>query len=144
MNFIKMAKNICAAAAAGAVMTGAACALEPVNPQPSEPLTFVHPAYAKVTPDVAREMMREGVVVIDVREVDEFAEGHVQGAHNVPLSTMYVGMKLEAAPDLNQKVLVQCRSGVRVESAAKILIASGYRHVYNMYGILQWPYELVR
>ena len=41
----------------------------------------------------------------------EFAEGHVQGAVNVPLSTFHPGMRLEAAPDFNQKVLVQCRSG---------------------------------
>lgn len=33
---------------------------------------------------------------------------------------------------------------VRVERAAKILIESGYKHIYNMYGTMQWPYELVR
>ena len=42
------------------------------------------------------------------------------------------------------KVLVICRSGVRAEKASRILVESGYKHVYNMYGTSQWPYGLVR
>ena len=53
---------------------GIACAQEPVDPQPAKPLTYVHPSYHKVTPDVAKKMMEEGVVLIDVREPDEFAK----------------------------------------------------------------------
>ena len=63
---------------------------------------------------------------------------------NVPLSTLKPGVKLEAAPDLNQKVLVQCKSGVRAEKASKILVESGYKHVYNFYGTSQWPFGLVK
>ena len=33
---------------------GIACAQEPVDPQPAKPLTYVHPSYHKVTPDVAK------------------------------------------------------------------------------------------
>ena len=36
--------------------------------------------------------LSEGVVLIDVREADEFAEGHVKGAVNVPLSTFKPGI----------------------------------------------------
>ena len=143
-NFTKFMAQTFSVAAVAAALSSGALALEPVMPQPAQPLTFQHPAYAKVTPDVAKKMMEEGVVVIDVREPDEYASGHVKGAVNVPLSTFHPGMRLEAAPDLNQKVLVQCRSGVRVERAARILVESGYKHIYNMYGTLQWPYELVR
>ena len=142
--FTKIMTQAISAAALSAALSSGAAALEPVSPQPSQPLTYTNPAYAKVTPETAKKMMAEGVVVIDVREPQEFAEGHVQGAVNVPLSTFHPGMRLEAAPDFNQKVLVQCRSGVRVERAAKILIESGYKHIYNMYGTMQWPYELVR
>ena len=53
-------------------------------------------------------------------------------------------MKLEAVPNLNDKVLVQCRSGVRAERAAKMLIESGYKNVYNAYGTLQWKYGFVK
>lgn len=140
-------KNLCAAAAVTAGMAGAAAdaaALEPVSPQPSRPLTFSDPAYAKVPPEEARKMMAAGVVVIDVREPDEFAEERIAGSVNVPLSRFRFGMELGAQPDKNAKVLVVCRSGVRAEKAARILIASGYKHVYNMYGTSQWPYGLVR
>ena len=74
---------------------GIACAQEPVDPQPAKPLTYVHPSYHKVTPDVAKKMMEEGVVLIDVREPKEFAEGHVKGAINVPLSVF----KRNSLPD---------------------------------------------
>ncbi len=120
-------------------------AAEPVSPQPPQALTYSAPGYAKVTPAEAKKMMEAGsVVLLDVREREEFAEGHVAGAVNVPLSTLKTGERVKAAPDVNQKVLVQCRSGVRAEKASRILIESGYKHVYNMYGILQWPYGLVR
>lgn len=128
-------------AVAAALSMGVAVAQEPVDPQPAQPLTYSHPAYHKVTPEVAKQMMNEGVVLIDVREADEFAEGHVKGAVNVPLSTFKPGMKLEAVPNLESKVLVQCKSGVRAEKAAKMLVESGYKHVYNAYGTSQWKVE---
>lgn len=125
------------------LLSGAAFALEPVEPQPATPLTFENPAYQKVVPAQAREMIKEGVVVIDVRNpIERLTEGYIKGSVNVPLPSLKVGAKLTAAPDFNQKILVHCRSGVRAENASKILVQTGYKHVYNMYGILQWPYEL--
>ena len=88
--------------------------------------------------------MEEGAVLIDVRNPEEFASGHVKGAVNVPLEKFKVGMRLEAVPNVNDKVLVQCRSGVRAERASKILIESGYKNVYNAYGTMQWKYGLVK
>ena len=119
-------------------------AIEPVDPQPAMPLTFENPAYHKVVPSEAREMMKKGVVVIDVRmPVERIKEGFIEGSVNVPLPYLKPGAMLTAQPDVNQPVLVHCRSGVRAEAASKILIQTGYKAVYNMYGILQWPYDLV-
>ena len=84
--FTKIMTQAISAAALSAALSSGAAALEPVSPQPSQPLTYTNPAYAKVTPETAKKMMAEGVVVIDVREPQEFAEGHVQGAVNVPVS----------------------------------------------------------
>ncbi len=117
---------------------------EPVDPQPASPLSFKHESYHKVTPDVAKALMELGFTVIDVRESDEYQAGHIQGSINVPLSTFKEGMVLEAVPDFNTPILVHCRSGVRAENASKILVESGYKYVFNMYGILQWPYDLVK
>lgn len=126
-----------------ALLSTQAFALEPVDPQPATPLTFENPAYHKVVPSEAIKMIRDGVVVIDVRNpVERITEGFIKGSVNVPLPTLKVGAKINAAPDFNQKILVHCRSGVRAENASKILVATGYKNVYNMYGILQWPYEL--
>lgn len=118
-------------------------ALEPVDPQPAVPLTFEDPAYQKVVPEVAREMIADGVVVIDVREpIERLKEGFIKGSVNIPLGQLKKGARLTVAPDFDQKILVYCRSGVRAERAARILISTGYRHVYNMYGTSQWPYGL--
>ena len=119
------------------------CPVEPVTPQPATPLSYQNPAYHKVTPDVALALMELGVPVIDVREPDEYAAGHIKGSVNVPLSTLKPGTVLEAAPDVTKPVLVHCRSGVRAENASKILVESGYRYVFNMYGTQQWPYGFV-
>lgn len=145
-NFIMMKKisAACAATALSVGIAGNAQALEPVNPQPAAPLTFSNPAYAKVAPAEAKKMIEAGVTVVDVREPDEFASGHIQGSVNVPLSTFTPGMSLKAIPNVDDKVLVICRSGVRAEKASRILVESGYKHVYNMYGTSQWPYGLVR
>ena len=139
-----MRRSFCLSVILGSFLLAGVChALEPVEPQPATPLTFSDPAYQKVVPSVAKEMIADGVVVIDVRSpIERIKEGFIKGSVNVPLPALKVGAKLAAAPDFNQKVLVHCRSGVRAENAAKILVATGYKHVYNMYGILQWPYPL--
>lgn len=136
--------SVAALALMATIAMSPAHALEPINPQPAVPLTYAHPAYQKITPDVAKKMIDEGnVVIIDVREPEEItSEGRIKGSVNVPMGQLRPGQKLEAAPDLNQKILVHCRSGVRAERAAKILVETGYKHVYNMYGTLQWPYGL--
>ena len=54
-----MKMNVLAALCAGMLAFGAAQAQEPVNPQPAQPLTYVNPAYAKVTPEVGKKMMEE-------------------------------------------------------------------------------------
>ena len=92
--FKKLMTQAISAAALSAALSSGAAALEPVSPQPSQPLTYTNPAYAKVTPETAKKMMAEGVVVIDVREPQEFAEGHVQGAVNVPPFIPACGSKL--------------------------------------------------
>lgn len=131
---------------AAGLLVGQAHALEPVNPHPATPLTYSNPAYHKITPQVAKKMMEEGnVVILDVRNPDEIrAEGKIKGSVNVPLGELRPGVKLQAAPDLNQKILVHCRSGVRAEKASQILIETGYKDIYNFYGTMQWPYELVK
>lgn len=62
------------------------------------------------------------ISLIDVREPDEFAAGHVPGAINLPLSAF----KVEALPPSSQRpVVLMCRSGHRAAQALAIAQAAG-------------------
>jgi len=65
---------------------------------------------------------REGVPLIDVREPDEFAAGHVPGAVNLPMST--IGEHLDELPDGAFDVI--CQAGGRSGRVVQALEARGY------------------
>ena len=74
-------------------------------------------------------------VVIDVREPDEYAAGHIEHAQLVPLGMIGEGLDV---PKDHQVVLV-CRSGRRSGQAQETLAAQGYTNVSNMQGgMLAW------
>ncbi|MCX6503105.1 MAG: rhodanese-like domain-containing protein [Microbacterium sp.] len=65
---------------------------------------------------------RTGVPLIDVREVDEFAAGHVPGAVNLPMSS--IGDHLDELPDEAFDVI--CQAGGRSARVVQALEARGY------------------
>jgi phage shock protein E len=68
---------------------------------------------------------------IDVREPDEFATGHVQGAINIPPSELMAGAKaLEGAPK-DTELVVYCLSGSRSNASINILRSMGYTNLVN-------------
>lgn len=74
--------------------------------------------------------------MIDVRERDEFAAGHIPGSENVPLSRFSVLFR--SLPKQEELVLV-CRSGNRSGMAQQFLAARGYARTRNMVGgLLNW------
>lgn len=83
-------------------------------------------------------MGSEEPVIIDVREADEYAGGHVAGSLNMPLSGL---IKDPDFQDLgkNQKLVLYCNSGNRSGLAANIFKAHGYKNVIN--GISQSEVE---
>ncbi len=94
----------------------------------------------------AKEFMQAhpNAVIVDVRTPDEFQQGHIPGARNVPLSDI-ASRKLPAAlADKSGIYLVYCRSGRRSASAAQILGDYGYKNILDFGGINDWPYEVVR
>jgi rhodanese-related sulfurtransferase len=72
--------------------------------------------------DIAQLAAREGVPLIDVRERDEYAAGHVPGAVNLPLSEL--GERLEELP--GEAFDVICQAGGRSARAVQALEARGY------------------
>lgn len=70
-------------------------------------------------------------VIIDVREPNEFAQSHVSGAINVPLSQLSNNPKdMESIPH-DAQIVVYCRSGGRSSMAMEILKQKGYSNVVN-------------
>lgn len=82
-------------------------------------------------------------ILLDVRTPEEYEEGHIEGALNIPLKELAYEVENEI-PDVETTIYLYCRSGVRVITAGHILYDLGYENVYNMGGILSWPYEIVR
>lgn len=75
--------------------------------------------------------------IIDVRTEEEFEEGHIKGAINIPLAHIS-----EINLSTEQTIIVYCQSGSRSRQAAKELKALGYDSVKDMGGINDWEYEL--
>ncbi len=69
------------------------------------------------------------VVIVDVREVNEYAEMHIHGAHLKPLST-FDPNTLPAVPE-GKKLLLHCRSANRCGIAAAQLLQAGYKGEIN-------------
>ncbi|WP_374972044.1 rhodanese-like domain-containing protein [Blautia producta] len=76
--------------------------------------------YKKITAEEAKERMDKDdkVVILDVRTEEEYQEGHVPGAIVIPNETIS-SEPLEELPDMDQEILVYCRSGNRSAQAAK-------------------------
>ena len=88
---------------------------------------------------LARCRSTERALLLDVREPDEYAKGHIPGSMNLPLSA------LETAeiciPRLDTPVFVCCLSGARSAQAVSRLRKMGYRQVENIGGILNYRGE---
>lgn len=70
-----------------------------------------------------QDFVAKGAVIIDVRTVGEFREGHIKGSKNIPLDT--INGKLNDIKKLDKPVIVCCRSGMRSAQAASILKSAG-------------------
>ena len=69
------------------------------------------------------DFIEKGAVIIDVRTVGEYKEGHIKGSKNIPLDTIY--SKIEEIKKLNKPVIACCRSGMRSAQATSILKQNG-------------------
>jgi molybdopterin/thiamine biosynthesis adenylyltransferase/rhodanese-related sulfurtransferase len=72
-------------------------------------------------------------VILDVRESDEWRQGHLEGA--VPLPRGFLEIKVESAvPDKRTPIIAYCAGGVRSLLAGKVLKEMGYQNVTSMSG----------
>jgi molybdopterin/thiamine biosynthesis adenylyltransferase/rhodanese-related sulfurtransferase len=105
-----------------------------MSPSGAEVLRQIKSRIDEVDPAAVREQVSNGAAVIDVREPEEWAAGHIPGAIHVPKS--YLESRIEGAvPDRTQHVILYCASGNRSAWAARTLLDDlGYEHVESMTG----------
>jgi phage shock protein E len=118
---------LCIALAAGCSKS------EPSQPPPTPTATT-----PSKDPATARKLVAEGAVVLDVRSPEEFAEGHLPTAVNIPVDDFAARIaevdKLVAG-DKTKPVVTYCGSGSRSRKAKQQLEAAGYTHVINGGGL---------
>jgi len=93
--------------------------------------------YSELSPLLAVTKMNvDDTLVIDVREPNEYAGGHIEDAINTPLG----GLAERVTTLENHKskpVLIACQTGMRSGSAGKILTKAGFEQVYVITGGMQ-------
>ncbi|UTT42165.1 rhodanese-like domain-containing protein [Exiguobacterium aurantiacum] len=78
----------------------------------------------------------EEITLLDVREVDEYEGGHIEGAVNAPLSSLN---ETELPYPKDEPIYVICRSGNRSAQAAQLLKQRGYTEIYDVSGgMIAW------
>ena len=88
----------------------------------------------KILKTLTEEQFREGyrkAQLIDVREPNEFENGHILGARNIPMSQMKMRLQ-EIRPD--KPVYLYCQSGQRSARAAQLLYKKGYKDLSHLQG----------
>ena len=97
-------------------------------------------SYENITPSEAKAMMdTEDVAVLDVRNLTEYNEEHIEGAQHIMVGTLK--NRLDEVP--NKKLIVQCQAGGRSAIAASVLKANGFHNLVNMTGGYgQWVKEV--
>jgi molybdopterin/thiamine biosynthesis adenylyltransferase/rhodanese-related sulfurtransferase len=103
-------------------------------PSGAEVLRQIKSRIDEVDPSVVREQVTNGATVIDVREPEEWAAGHIPGAVHVPKS--YLESRVEGAvPDRSGHVILYCASGNRSAWATRTMVEDlGYENVESMTG----------
>lgn len=85
----------------------------------------------QIDPGLAKALLKNGAVLVDVRTAGEFAGGSVKNALNIPLDQLSETAE-KILPDKEKPVLVFCLSGTRSAMARKLLLSAGYKQVFNL------------
>ena len=99
--------------------------------------------YRQISMDKAVKMMKDekNYIILDVRRPDEYAEGHIPGAINIPNEEIG-SAEIAELPDKSQLILVYCRSGRRSKEASEKLVKLGYTNIVEFGGILDYEGEI--
>src|SRR3954470_9524635 len=106
-----------------------------MSPSGAEYIKQVKAQIDEIDPSAVSEVLgADGVVIVDVREGDEWDAGHLPGAKHVTRG--HLESRIEgAAPDRSKRVILYCASGHRSALAARTMREDlGYEHVESLTG----------
>ena len=99
--------------------------------------------YKQVSMEEGLELMEadSDYILLDVRRDDEFEEGHIPGAINIPNESIGTE-EIAELPVKNETIYVYCRSGNRSKQASQKLVDLGYTDVIEFGGIIDYSGEI--
>jgi len=101
-------------------------------------------SYTVITAAEAKEMLDSdsSIILVDVRTQAEYDQIHIPGATLVPVDNIQT-LAATLLPDKSATYIIYCNSGNRSATASQALVDLGYRNIYDMGGIIYWPYETI-
>ena len=97
---------------------------------------FLFKGSGGVTGSEARSLVESGAQLVDVRTPNEFNNGHIPGAVNIPVQELE--SRMGELQSKNQPIVLYCRSGVRSSRAASMLKSAGYTEVHDLGPMSRW------
>ena len=90
----------------------------------------------RVSGSEARELVKKGATLLDVRSPGEFAGGHIDGAVSIPVQEL--GSRVNELGEKTSQVVVYCQSGNRSAMAKRLLESQGFSNVHDLGSMAQW------
>lgn len=98
----------------------------------------------RISAQDGKEKIKEAnTLLLDVRTVDEHRAARIPGSTLIPLDQLQARAGADL-PDKSRPIVVYCHSGGRSAQAARLLASMGYQQIFDMGGIMNWPYETQR
>ncbi len=92
--------------------------------------------FYEINMEELKQKQKKGAKIIDVRSLQEFNEGHLQGAINIPYYEIRNSIN-NILKNKEQEIVLYCETGARSKQAYKRLLKMKYKNVYNLYGGLE-------
>lgn len=90
----------------------------------------------EINMDELKQKQQNGAEIVDVRSIQEFNEGHIDGAINLPEYEIDNDVD-KILKDKDKEIVLYCEAGSRSKKAYKKLIKLQYKNVYSLYGGLE-------
>lgn len=87
--------------------------------------------FRRIAPEQARELLEQGAQLVDIRDAQSFANGHIPGARHLDNHSLH---DFIAQADFDQPLIVNCYHGISSQSAANYLAHQGFSQVYSLDG----------